>query len=264
MNKKISEVYGIQGISPIRIVFMEDHPLLSLGLETYLANSKLDGEPIELVGIAQNRQEVWPLIQTTRPDVLILDIWMTQYAGKKDSNLPLLWKLKKIYQELLPVIIFTCETQDLELLIECRAQGVQGMLFKHEPLEHLLAAICSVYTGLSYFSSAVQKNTDWPQVLLDEYQLNLRLPRLSFKEASYLYLALCQGPGRDYIAEKMRVTVATVSEYRSRAFCKLKISQLEQLDRASSIRLLKHHYPKLVNYCQSCKHGFALKVLSKQ
>lgn len=246
----LADKFGIKDIMPIRVMLVDDHPILVQGMEDFLIYSKLEGEPIDWVGAAKTLEEARIAIIKNKPDFLILDIWMNLPGGKRSSSLPLIRDIKKLFDESLPIVIYTGDTENKELLSQYRDHGVQGLVFKHEPLEQVLEAIYSIYTGLTYFSPEVRKNTGWFHDVLDEYQLRLRLPDLSCKEKVYLYCALHGNSKRDFIAQKMKITVSTVSEYRARTFAKLKITHINQLDKPLTLNLLKEFIPKLTKIIQ--------------
>lgn len=205
--------------------------MIQHGLDDYLTFCKMEGECLELVGFASSIEEARIQKQELRPDIILLDVWLNSHR-ERQLSLPLMQDFSGV-----PVIIYTGETQNLEILNEFWKAGIQGLVFKIEPPKILLEAIYAVYTGSTFFSPEVRKVTGWAADTLSEYHHQLRLPKLSRQEATYLWWVL-HGAGRALIAEKMKVAVSTVSEYRERAFAKLNISHLKELNRKYTLTLL--------------------------
>ncbi len=212
--------------------------MIQHGLDDYLTFCKMEGESIELVGFATSIEEARIKKQDLQPDILLLDVWLTS-PRERYLSLPLLKPASDI-----PVIIYTGETQNLEVLNKFWEAGIQGMVFKIESPKILLEAIYSVYTGATFFSPEVRKITGWSADTLSEYHHQLRLPKLSHQEAHYLWWVL-HDAGRAQIAQKMNVAVSTVSEYRERAFAKLNISRLSELNRLYTLKLLAEIFADL-------------------
>ena len=63
--------------APLRVVIVDDHPMVRIGLAA--AISEMDG--IELVGEAETADEVAGLVETTAPDVMLLDVRLGDASG---------------------------------------------------------------------------------------------------------------------------------------------------------------------------------------
>ena len=62
----------------IRVLLVDDQALFAMSLKTFLENY---AEDIEIVGIATNGREALSLAQETRPDVVLMDIYMPVMNG---------------------------------------------------------------------------------------------------------------------------------------------------------------------------------------
>lgn len=56
--------------APVRVAVLDDHPAIRVGIEAMLAGES----DLSTVGLAARESELWPLLRSTRPDALILDI----------------------------------------------------------------------------------------------------------------------------------------------------------------------------------------------
>lgn len=121
----------------IRIVVVDDHPALRAGLATVLAN-----EPgLVFAGESSGSEEnLWPLLRTVRPDVVLLD-----YHLPKGDGLQLCYRIKQ--ERPAPrVIVFTAYAS-AELALPARLAGADELLSKALGARELFEAIRRVNAG---------------------------------------------------------------------------------------------------------------------
>lgn len=120
----------------IRIVVVDDHPALRLGLETALG-----AEPdIVPVGSAEHPDEVWPLLYSTCPDVVLLDYHLPGKDGlqicrriKSDAPAP-------------KVLVYSAYAGG-SLAIPAAIAGADGVIGKGIPARELFEVIRAVAAG---------------------------------------------------------------------------------------------------------------------
>lgn len=194
----------------IRVVIADDHAVVRKGLRQILS-----AEPgIELGGEASNAEELLRLVRRQRWDVVVLDITM---PGK--SGLEVLRELKQ-ERPTLPVLILTIHAED-QFGVRAIKAGAVGYLTKEGAPTELVRAIRTVVAGGTYISPALTEalaaSVDAPlhQVLSDrEYEV-LRL--------------LASGKTATGIARELRLSVKTISTYRSRILDKLRLKNTAEL-----------------------------------
>ena len=75
-------------MNPVRIMLVDDHPLIREAVGHLIAESS----EFELVGEASNGKECFERIESLRPDILILDIAMPEMNGEQVAR-----ELRRLY-----------------------------------------------------------------------------------------------------------------------------------------------------------------------
>jgi DNA-binding NarL/FixJ family response regulator len=120
----------------IRVLIVDDHAVVRQGLQSLLA----DDAAVHLVGEAGDGQTALRLVESVRPDVVLLDIRMPGMDGLEVTR-----RLRDAHPEV-RIIILTTYAED-EYLVEALRAGAQGYLLKSILYEDLARAIRDVYHG---------------------------------------------------------------------------------------------------------------------
>ena len=122
--------------SPIRIVLVDDQPLIRRGFAAIL-----ESEPgFEVVGEAANGAEAVDLVTDLAPDVVCMDVQMPVMDG--------ITATRKIQAANLAASVLILTTfDDDEFLFEALYAGASGFLLKTAEAEELIAAIATLARG---------------------------------------------------------------------------------------------------------------------
>ena len=120
----------------IRILIVDDHPAMRAGLNAVL---RADPELVPL-GAASSVDDLWPTLNRTKPDVVVLD-----YHLPGDDGLVLCRRIKR--QLPAPAVLLYSAYADTSLLIPARLAGVDGLVHKSAPANELYDAIRRVAGG---------------------------------------------------------------------------------------------------------------------
>lgn len=129
---------------PIRVALVDDHHVVRHGLRLVLT-----GAPgFEVVGDAGTVAAALDLIETTRPDVLLLDLTLADEDGIR-----LLRAVRSRYPEV-RIVVLTMH-RDSETVRQALAAGAAGYLVKGAESHDLFEAIRAVSRGERYLHSSV-------------------------------------------------------------------------------------------------------------
>ncbi|WP_432932120.1 BTAD domain-containing putative transcriptional regulator [Microbispora sp. CA-135349] len=128
----------------LRVLIADDQALVRTGLKVIL-----DSEPgLDLVGEAENGEQAIALVQSARPDVVLMDIQMPRLDGLAAAR-------RILTAEAPPkVIMMTTFGTDENLYAALRA-GVSGFVLKTSAPEQLIAAIRAAVEGDALIDPAV-------------------------------------------------------------------------------------------------------------
>jgi DNA-binding NarL/FixJ family response regulator len=132
------------GAAPIRILAVDDHPVVRQGIAGMLA---LEAD-MNLVGQASNGREAIQQFRAHRPDITLMDLQMPEMNG-----LDALIAIRNEYPDA-KVIMLTTYTGDVQILRALKA-GAWGYLLKSTLHRDLLHTIRSVYEGKKALSPEV-------------------------------------------------------------------------------------------------------------
>jgi len=121
---------------PIRVLVVDDHPVVRHGLRSLLSMHP----DIEIVAEAESGAEVLPLLTKHKIDVILLDIKM-----KGQSGIEVARRVLRSYPEIKVIILTTYD--DESYLHEALEAGVSGFLLKSVSHESLPGSIRAVMRG---------------------------------------------------------------------------------------------------------------------
>lgn len=120
----------------IRVMVVDDHPIVREGLRLMLATS----DDLALVGDAADGSTALQIIAELQPDVVLLDMRMPGIGG-----LEVLEQIRANWRQI-AVLILTTYDED-ELILRGLQAGASGYLLKESPLETLFHAIRAAARG---------------------------------------------------------------------------------------------------------------------
>ena len=125
----------------IRVVIADDHRVVRDGL-CYLLGQEPD---IEVVGEAGDGRQTVHVVAATRPDVLLLDLYMPGLDGHA-----VLAALHDAPHR--PAVVVLTSAADDEHLVRAMHAGATSYLLKTAPAEHVIAAVRDAAAGVASLS----------------------------------------------------------------------------------------------------------------
>ncbi len=202
-------------MNKIKIILVEDHPMVRIGLKSLLSGS----EHIDIIGEASNGVEAIELIEKDPPEIVLSDISMPQMNGLS---------LAKHIQDNHPdikVLLLTIHMEP-EYIIEGFDAGIMGYLPKDSSQEELIEAIETIYTGGKYMSQKVSEIIAQRLIRKDPFQKPNT--KLTPREKKILEM-LVEGDRNKEIAEKLSISVRTVDTHRTNIMRKLDVNNTAEL-----------------------------------
>ena len=203
--------------SRIRVLLVDDHPVVRMGISSCLARHP----HLQVVGEAADGLEALAKARELLPDIVLLDIDLPQMSGLVVADV-----LRKELPNIKVLILSMYQRADY--LPRILQSGARGYVLKETSPEELAKAIETVIAGECYFSpeiarlalnQLVQGNGNGPD-----------LAALTNREREVLVL-VAEGLSNKEIANNLNVGVRTVETHRERIMRKLAIHSVAGLTR---------------------------------
>jgi DNA-binding NarL/FixJ family response regulator len=204
----------MSGASPIRVMLVDDDPLVRSGLRMLLGGT----EAIEVVAEADDGDKVLAAVDRHRPDVVLMDIRMPGLDGVSAAGL-------LAAQPSPPTVLMLTTFDADELVLRALRAGAAGFLLKDTPPAEIVRAIELVHAGDSMLSPAVTRRLiDLVAGEVEEgtprADADLLLDGLSPRELE-VARAVGRGLSNADISAELHLSVATVKAHVSRLLEKL-------------------------------------------
>lgn len=198
----------------IKILIADDHRIVREGLKLILE----EPSDISVISEASDGFEVLNLVRKNKYDVIILDISM---PGK--SGLDVLKEIRKDKPKL-PILILSAYPED-QYAVRVIKAGANGYLTKESAPEELITAIRRVQLGKKYISlSLAEKLATYIEADSD------KPPHETLSDREYEVLRMiASGMTVSEIAEKLFLSVKTISTYRTRVLEKMSMRTNSEL-----------------------------------
>lgn len=200
-------------------MIVDDHSIVRDGIKALLMNVS----NIDIIGEAADGTELFMLLNTLQPDIILLDISMPDYSGIEISK-----RLQNDYN--IKIIMLTADTSD-ESVQNALQSGAYGYLPKNTKREELIYAINKVNLGEEYIASSISSS------VLKSYITKIRdlhskdsksAIELSKREIEIIEL-FSEGLSFKEIADKLCISARTVESHKNNILQKLEVKSIMEM-----------------------------------
>jgi two-component system, NarL family, response regulator LiaR len=197
----------------IRVLFVDDHEMVRIGVSAYLATQA----DIEVIGEADNGEDAVKLALDLRPDIILMDLVMDKMDGIEATRLIVsAWPEAK-------VIVVTSFLDDDKVYPALEA-GAASYLLKTSKASEIAKAIRATYNGSAVFEPEV---TNKVMKRMRKNQAPALHETLTVREQEVLHL-IAKGKSNQEIASELFIALKTVKVHVSNILSKLEVQDRTQ------------------------------------
>lgn len=202
---------------PIRVMLVDDHPVVKMGLKGMLEQSG----SFEVVGEASDGVEAVEAVERLQPDVIVMDVMMPELDGIEACR-TIMEKLPETQ-----VLMLTASVEK-DAVIEAVAAGATGYLQKYSGGEQLEEAVRAIAADRLRIPDAALKRT--LALVRDElWEKTRRVSTILTARERELLALFASGQPYARIAEAKRISPVTVRNTIARIQDKLGLDTKQEL-----------------------------------
>lgn len=201
---------------PIRLLLVDDHKVVRVGLRTLLS----DTDRIEVVGEAGTMESAVTEAARLKPDIVLMDVRLPDGSGVEACR-----EIRTTRPE--TRVLFLTSFADDDAVLATMFAGADGYLLKEIDEEGLIRAIEAVAGGQSILDPAMTKRMLVRMKALAEPAAASKHEELSPQEQKVLAL-VAEGQTNKEIAAALGLSDKTVRNYLSNIFQKLQVTRRSQ------------------------------------
>lgn len=198
----------------MRVLIVDDDKLVCMSLKIIL---EADSE-VQVVGIGHDGNEAIKLYEEYLPDVLLMDIRMTNMTGIDAAE-------SIIARHSEAKVLFLTTFSDDEYIVKALHIGAKGYLLKQD-YESILPALKAVDRGQSVFGNEIMNKL--PDLVQGKKKMNYEELDLTAKEYEIVEL-IADGQSNKEIADTLYLSEGTVRNYLSNILLKLDLRDRTQI-----------------------------------
>jgi DNA-binding NarL/FixJ family response regulator len=193
----------------LRILLADDHSVVRAGLKA-LIDAQAD---LKVVGEASDGVEVLAMVESARPDIVVMDLSMPTLNGLEATQ--------RLRERSVTVRVLVLSVhEDATYLRRALEAGATGYVLKRAAAASLIGAIREVGAGRVYLDPAL--NPVLAQSVVGGADSLRDMAALSEREGAVLRL-IAHGYSNKEIATRLDLSIKTVETYKARAMEKLNL-----------------------------------------
>lgn len=204
----------------IRVMLADDQAILADGIKSVLSNCS----EIEVVGIARDGFEAVELMETLKPDVVLMDIRMPNMNGVIATR-----EIKRKNPDVKVIILTTFD--DSDYILNAINNGASGYLLKDTSAAALIDAVKNAYAGDTILPSKIARRiADAAKMVSNDREIKLKRSFGFSERETQIAIMLCEGFTNKQIATALKLSDGTARNYISAIYVKT-----ESDNRASAV-----------------------------
>ena len=195
----------------IRVLLAEDQSILADGIKSVLSSCP----DLEVVGIAADGFEALRLVDSSDPDVVLMDIRMPNMNGVIATQ-----EIKRRRPDVKVLILTTFD--DSDYILNAINNGASGYLLKDTSSAALIDAIKNAYEGDTILPAKIARRiADAARMVSSDREIKLKRGfGLSDREVE-IAVMICEGFTNKQIASALKLTDGTARNYISSIYEKM-------------------------------------------
>ena len=211
------------GGRPIRVLIVEDHPVMAEALSALLERE----EDVEVVAVATNVRDALQLVTEATPDVILADFRLPDGTGADIAA-------AVRHRRPRPSVLLLSAIDTVAALLAAVEAGAKGYLLKSRTAPEVLDGIRRAARGEMLIPSSVLA-----ELLAQRGEQAVLLGSLSAREREVLKL-MAEGLDNSQVAERLGIRYGTVRSHVRNLISKLNAhSRLEAVVRAEELGLIE-------------------------
>ncbi len=212
MANDIQPISEKESVSTIKVMLVDDHPIVRQGLRDVLENT---GD-ITVCSESGNANEAISLINREKPDVVIVDIML-------DGNVNGIELVKSISERFPEIYTLVLSMHDESIYAERAIKaGARGYLMKDVAPRNIADAIRTIKNGDLYLKDDLSKKILEKMLNKNPDQKTVSTDRLSNRELE-IFQYIGNGCSIKEIAQKLNLSIYTVESHRRSIKVKMNI-----------------------------------------
>jgi two-component system, NarL family, response regulator NreC len=203
----------------VKVLLADDHPIVRQGLRNLLTSEK----DFKVVGEASDGLEALAMVNSLRPDVLVVDLMMPLLNGLE------VIRRAKHDQPDLRIIVLSMQNADA-YIVDALKLGASGYVLKDTGPAELIQAIRDVVTGQRYLSREISERLTNTTIRQSGEMVDDPYQRLSNREREVLQL-IAEGHTSAEIATHLFISARTAELHRANIMAKLSLHSQNELVR---------------------------------
>lgn len=200
------------------VIIIDDHPLFSRGLSQLIESQK----DYKVIGMAKDRNEALSLLDTTTPDLAIVDLNLGQEDG-----LELIKDILVIHPHT-KILVLSMHDERFYAERALKA-GAKGYIMKEEAESNVITAIKTVTNGDIYLSENEKKRiSELSHGASDSADKFDTIVSLSDRQLQ-IFTLIGKGLGTVEIAKKLNLSIKTIDTHKENIKAKLHCASSAEL-----------------------------------